>query len=91
MDHGGLLNLDLAEQAAAVASHFRPEDLLEMFELFSAAQEAINYNINKRLTLEALFLSLRARARGDAAGLRSSFQAFGSTLLPAAGNLSVRL
>ncbi|MGD8775912.1 MAG: hypothetical protein PVF44_11390, partial [Syntrophobacterales bacterium] len=40
---------------------FRPDHLLEMFELICTVQGAISYNINKRLSLEALLLFLHTR------------------------------
>lgn len=67
----GLLNLDFAEKVVGASSWFKPDHLLEMFELICTVQGAISYNINKRLSLEALLLLLRARATdrvGDARG-----------------------
>ncbi|MGW8220969.1 MAG: DNA polymerase III subunit delta' [Syntrophobacteria bacterium] len=67
----GLLNIDFAEKVVGASSWFKPDHLLEMFELICTVQGAISYNINKRLSLEALLLLLRARATdrvGDARG-----------------------
>ena len=56
---GGLLNSDFAEELAETAPLMRSKHLLEAFELLCTLQRAISYNINKRLTLEALLLYLR--------------------------------
>lgn len=60
-DSIGLLNLDFTEKVVAASSRFTPDDLLEMFELLCTLQGAISYNINKRLSLEALLLLLHTR------------------------------
>jgi len=46
------------------SSRFKPDHLLEMFELACTVQGAMRYNINKRLSLEALLLLLHTRATG---------------------------
>jgi DNA polymerase-3 subunit delta' len=61
-DSIGLLNGDFAEKVAGASSRFKPAHLLEMFELVCALQGAMSYNINKRLSLEALLLLLHTRA-----------------------------
>jgi DNA polymerase-3 subunit delta' len=65
---GDLINLDFAEQIAAIAPQFRPDYLVKVFELLCAIQEAMRYNINKRLSLEVFFLFLRAGCVGEQAG-----------------------
>jgi DNA polymerase-3 subunit delta' len=70
-DSIGLLNLDFAEKVVSASSRFKSDHLLEMFELICTVQGAISYNINKRLSLEALLLLLHARATdraGDSRG-----------------------
>lgn len=67
VDSDGLLNSDFVEEVAEVAPQFRPDHLLEMFDLLCTVQGAISYNVNKRLSLEALLLLLRSRATDDAA------------------------
>lgn len=62
VDRNGLINGDFAEEVTEVAQEFRPDHLLEMFELICTVQGAISYNINKRLSLEALLLFLHTRA-----------------------------
>ena len=62
-----LLNVDFAEKVGGASSRFKPDHLLEMFELVCTVQGAMSYNINKRLSLEALLLLLHTRAtdRGE--------------------------
>ena len=48
----------------SVSPRFRPDHLLEMFELVCTVQGLCSYNINKRLSLEALLLLLHTRATG---------------------------
>jgi DNA polymerase III subunit delta' len=71
----GLLNVDFAEKVVGASSRFKPDHLLEMFELICTVQGAISYNINKRLSLEALLLLLRARATDRAGDSRGSLPA----------------
>ncbi|MCG6946003.1 MAG: DNA polymerase III subunit delta' [Deltaproteobacteria bacterium] len=61
-DSIGLLNVDFAEKVVGESARFRPDHLLEMFELICTLQGAMSYNINKRLSLEALLLLLHTRA-----------------------------
>jgi DNA polymerase-3 subunit delta' len=61
-DSISLLNLDFAEKVVGASSRFKPDHLLEMFELVCTVQGAMRYNINKRLSLEALLLLLHTRA-----------------------------
>ena len=62
VDSVGLLNSDLADKVAAMASHIRTDHLLQMFDLVCTLQGAISYNVNRRLSLETLLLLLYARA-----------------------------
>ena len=66
-DSIGLLNVDFAEKVVGESSRFKPDHLLEMFELVCTVQGAMSYNINKRLSLETLLLLLHTRAsdRGE--------------------------
>jgi DNA polymerase-3 subunit delta' len=67
----GLLNADFAEELADAASLLRSDHLLEMFEFLCTVQGAIRYNINKRLSLEALLLYLRDLVRHDGTGSKA--------------------
>jgi DNA polymerase-3 subunit delta' len=71
----GLLNIDFAEKVVGASSWFKPDHLLEMFELICTVQGAISYNINKRLSLETLLLLLRARATDRVGDARSRLPA----------------
>ena len=64
-DSVGLLNSDLADKVATMASHIRSEHLLQIFDLVCAVQGAIGYNVNRRLSLETLLLLLYGRATGQ--------------------------
>jgi DNA polymerase-3 subunit delta' len=79
---GGLLNSDFAKELADVAPLLRPAHLLEMFELLCTLQNAISYNINKRLTLEALLLYLRDFVTDGGAGSGPILPAIGKGALP---------
>jgi DNA polymerase-3 subunit delta' len=61
-DSIGLLNVDFAEKVVGASSKFKPDHLLELFEVVCTVQGAMHYNINKRLSLEALLLLLHTRA-----------------------------
>jgi DNA polymerase-3 subunit delta' len=65
-DSVGLLNSDLADKVEILASHMKSHHLLQIFDLVCAVQEAIGYNVNKRLSLETLLLLFYARATGQA-------------------------
>jgi DNA polymerase-3 subunit delta' len=62
----GLLNSDLADKVATMASYMRSEHLLQIFDLVCKVQRAIGYNVNRRLSLETLLLLLHVRATGQA-------------------------
>jgi DNA polymerase-3 subunit delta' len=76
----GFLNFDFADEIAAVAPQVRPENLLEIFELLCTLQGAMGYNINKRLTLEALFLFLRSTVGTAAAPTSSPLHELGKSV-----------
>jgi hypothetical protein len=84
-DSISLLNLDFAEKVVGASSRFKPDHLLEMFELVCTVQGAMSYNINKRLSLEALLLLLHTRAtdRGEEPRGRLPAQARGPFVWPA--------
>ena len=67
VDSVSLLNSDLADKVAAMASHIRTDHLLQMFDLVCTLQGAISYNVNRRLSLETLLLLLYARSTGRTA------------------------
>jgi DNA polymerase-3 subunit delta' len=58
----GLLNSDLSDKIRAMAPHMSTHHLWQFFDLVCAIQGAIGYNVNKRLSLETLLLSLHTRA-----------------------------
>ena len=62
----GLLNSDLADKVETLASHMKSHHLLQIFDLVCTVQEAIGYNVNRRLSLETLLLLFCARATGQA-------------------------
>jgi DNA polymerase-3 subunit delta' len=66
----GLLNYDLTEDLAKTASCFRPDQLPELFDTLCALQRVGGQNLNKRLSLEALLLSLRVRTTDQRAERR---------------------
>ena len=76
-DSVGLLNADLAHKIKAMASHLSSDHLLQFFDLVCTVQEAIGYNVNRRLSLETLLLLFHARAtgRGKAIGADLPFVA----------------
>ncbi len=76
-DSETLLNPDFAVELAEVAPLLQPDHLLEMFELLCAVQRAISYNINKRLSLEALLLLYRSLTTGGGTGSRAIRQSVG--------------
>ena len=63
-DSVGLLNSDLADKIKATAAHMSSYHLLQFFDLVCTVQGAIGYNVNRRLSLETLLLSLYLRATG---------------------------
>jgi len=81
-DSDGLLNGDFAEELADVAPLLRSDHLLEMFELLCAVQGAISYNINKRLSLEALLLYFRNLATDVGAGSEAILPTMGQRPFP---------
>jgi DNA polymerase-3 subunit delta' len=60
-----LLNSDLADKVATLASHMRSHNLLQIFDLVCTVQGALGYNVNRRLSLETLLLLFYARAKGQ--------------------------
>jgi DNA polymerase-3 subunit delta' len=64
-DRVGLLNSDCGDTLAAMADLFRPEHLLQMFDLVCTIQGAIRYNVNKRLSLETLLILLHTWATSE--------------------------
>jgi len=79
----GLLNSDFAEELADAAPVLQPDHLLEMFEFLCILQGAISYNINKRLSLEALLLHLRDLTTDGGADLKATLPAMVKGPLPA--------
>lgn len=73
----GLLNADLADKVAAMASHIRSHHLLQMFDLVCTVERAISYNVNRRLSLETILLMLYARATGRASESGTDLSAVG--------------
>ena len=59
-----LLNSDLDNKIKAMASQMSSHQLWQFFDLVCAIQGAMGYNVNKRLSLETLLLSLHTQARG---------------------------
>ncbi|UCG14498.1 MAG: DNA polymerase III subunit delta' [Deltaproteobacteria bacterium] len=57
---GDLINSDFDNKIATAAPQFCNQHLIEVFEFLCTAQEAISYNINKRLCLETLLLRLHS-------------------------------
>jgi DNA polymerase-3 subunit delta' len=89
VDSSELLNSDFAEELVDVAQQYRPDHLLEMFELICTVQGAISYNINKRLSLEALLLLLRARATDEGADPEAVIPAHERGPFSWSGNISI--
>ena len=82
MGSDGLLNADFAEELADAASLLRSDHLLEMFEFLCTVQGAIRYNINKRLSLEALLLYFRDLVRHSGTGSKATLSALEKGPLP---------
>jgi DNA polymerase-3 subunit delta' len=78
-DSIGLLSSDYADKIAAMAALFRPEHLLQMFDLVCTVQGAISYNVNKRLSLETLLILLHAWATGGKETWGTDTPALGKT------------
>jgi DNA polymerase-3 subunit delta' len=73
----GLLNADLADKIQVMASYMSSHHLVQLFDLVCAIQEAIGYNVNRRLSLETLMLLFYARTRWSDKEIRADFSALG--------------